>query len=178
VGLNPNYYDCLLGTTPTLDTSGHFDPSHWILGPTVNGLTHSDSACVLCESNSSNRLKTPNVCPHNIACCPSWNEWAREFRVTWSAPEDVRAPSIAGWAVRRISGDVDSLGGSDEHRHEYIVMPWQHACPIHPHQKKKLSIIVGIHVVGGKTHSFPWLILCKTTYIIMVSIPAENMIEI
>jgi hypothetical protein len=40
--------------------------------------------------------------------------------------------------------------------------------------KKKLPNIVGIRVVGGKTHSSPWLIIREITYAIMVSVLAEN----
>jgi hypothetical protein len=36
--------------------------------------------------------------------------------------------------------------------------------PNHPHQKKRLSNIVDVRVVGGKTHSSPWLMLHEVTY--------------
>jgi hypothetical protein len=62
-------------------------------------------------------------------------------------------------------------------QHEYVGS-WQHDGPIRPHQKKILSNIVGLCVVGGKTHSSLWLILHKVTYEIIVSVPTENMVDI
>jgi hypothetical protein len=40
-------------------------------------------------------------------------------------------------------------------------------------QWKGLLNIDGVHVVGGKMHSFPWLALSDMTYAIVVSVPAE-----
>jgi hypothetical protein len=41
-----------------------------------------------------------------------------------------------------------------------------------------LPNIVDVHIVGGKSHSFPWLMLCEVTYEIVVSVPAENTTDI
>jgi hypothetical protein len=45
-----------------------------------------------------------------------------------------------------------------------------------PHQKKKklLSIIDVVRVVGGNSHSSPWLVLTKQSYAVMGSVPIEE----
>jgi hypothetical protein len=58
-------------------------------------------------------------------------------------------------------------------QYEYM-MPWQYVGPIRPHQNKRLANIVGIRIVGGKTHSSPWLALSNMTYSNVVSVPVEK----
>jgi hypothetical protein len=43
-----------------------------------------------------------------------------------------------------------------------------------PHQKKKLSNIDGICIIGGNSHSSPWIVLTRQSYAIVVSVPAEE----
>jgi hypothetical protein len=47
-----------------------------------------------------------------------------------------------------------------------------------PHQKKSSPNIDGVRVVGGKSHSTPWLALSDLTYSNMVSVRAENTTDI
>jgi hypothetical protein len=43
-----------------------------------------------------------------------------------------------------------------------------------PHQKKKLSNIDGICIIGGNSHSSLWIVLTRQSYAIVVSVPAEE----
>jgi hypothetical protein len=63
-------------------------------------------------------------------------------------------------------------------QYEYA-MPWQHVTPIRSSPKEKFLLnIHGVRIVGGNSHSSPWLALSDTTYSNMVSVPTENTTDI
>jgi hypothetical protein len=63
-------------------------------------------------------------------------------------------------------------------QYEYA-MPWQHVTPIRSSTKEKFLLnIHGVRIVGGNSHTSPWLALHDTAYSNVDSVPTENTTDI